>query len=523
MRGDRCATTSHETRPPRLFPEEQPATPPAMAAQMSLPVREHCFFFNAPDGDITLDDLIDAVERTAGDDSVHVLQHMGGSRFLVCTRNAAQATKLLVSEGFTVNDQKVAVEAVGPPVTFVNVFRYPAFLPDDPLTSVLSQYGKVKSVAFATVSNRQTKLNGVRVVRIEMTKPVPNFLTVAGHRVMLEYRGMRRVCARCSEVGHMASACRTPYCTRCGTFGHGTEGCDAECKKCGGKHGTRDCFRRRSYVAAARGLLAEHGTADGLTRSRVSAPPDGRHASPNLQVLRPKSPTLSPGYATLKNAAESTSASDSSDTNQRPSSASAACSVSAQESTSAVALGDFTTGSGSESSSPDSSRDAWVVDTSASEEQDSAEKDRETYEEEQVTLSVTDREFPPLPRGPSSDANYDDTPIKSCGHYVLPSDPPAAAPRPSLKSDADISKGSGTPSENKSKSGLERRHRSRSRRRPAAGTSLEESGRAESAERFLRRSIPPEGSSDSEAARRKNPKKLRRGSVGDGPPTASVD
>ncbi|KAL3217447.1 hypothetical protein MRX96_032361 [Rhipicephalus microplus] len=140
-------------------------------------------------------------------------------------------------------------------------------------------------------------------------------------------------------------------------------------------------------------------------------------------------PTLSPGYATLKNAAESTSASDSSDTNQRPSSASAACSVSAQESTSAVALGDFTTGSGSESSSPDSSRDAWVVDTSASEEQDSAEKDRETYEEEQVTLSVTDREFPPLPRGPSSDANYDDTPIKSCGHYVLPSDPPPRLPQ----------------------------------------------------------------------------------------------
>ncbi|KAL1476521.1 hypothetical protein MTO96_036446 [Rhipicephalus appendiculatus] len=90
----------------------------------------------------------------------------------------------MVTEGFTVNNEKVAVEAVGPPITFVNVFRYPAYLPDDPLTSALAQYGKVKGVGFATVTNRQTKLNGIRVVRMEMCKPVPNFTIIAGHRVM---------------------------------------------------------------------------------------------------------------------------------------------------------------------------------------------------------------------------------------------------------------------------------------------------------------------------------------------------
>ncbi|KAL1415242.1 hypothetical protein MTO96_029512 [Rhipicephalus appendiculatus] len=79
-------------------------------------------------------------------------------------------------------------------------------------------------------------------------------VAAAGHKIMCEYRGMRRVCARCGDVGHTATACTAEYCKRCGTFGHGTDGCEAECKRCGGKHGTRECFPKRSYVAAARGF-----------------------------------------------------------------------------------------------------------------------------------------------------------------------------------------------------------------------------------------------------------------------------
>ncbi|KAH7973275.1 hypothetical protein HPB52_023340 [Rhipicephalus sanguineus] len=135
---------------------------------------------------------------------------MGCSKFLVCIRNASQATKLMVAEGFKLNHEKVAVEAVGPPITYVNVYRLPAYLPDDVLTNALRQYGKVKSVTFATVATRQNKLNGVRVVKIEISKPVPNFITIQGHRVMFEYRGMRRVCARCGDNGRMATSYTTP-------------------------------------------------------------------------------------------------------------------------------------------------------------------------------------------------------------------------------------------------------------------------------------------------------------------------
>ncbi|KAH7943993.1 hypothetical protein HPB52_014170 [Rhipicephalus sanguineus] len=192
---------------------------------------------------------------------------MGGSKWLVCTRNANQATRLMVAEGFNVHREHVAVEAVGPP------------LPDDVLVNALGQYGKVNSVSFATVSNRQNKLNGVRVVRMEMCKPVPNFTTIAGHRVTCEYRGMRRVCAWCSELGHMATACSAAYCKRCGVFGHDTEGCTEECK-------------RRSYVAVARGFPSEMRNITSTSQPSTSRLPTGAASAHAL----PPTPTNAPDY-----------------------------------------------------------------------------------------------------------------------------------------------------------------------------------------------------------------------------------
>ncbi|KAL3201825.1 hypothetical protein MRX96_042779 [Rhipicephalus microplus] len=98
--------------------EERPLVPAIMAAQTNLSVRENCFFFKEPNGDLCLDNLIDAVERTAGDDSVHNFQHTGGSGFLMCTRTA-------VDEGFIVNNVKVAVVTVRPPITFAMCFDTP--------------------------------------------------------------------------------------------------------------------------------------------------------------------------------------------------------------------------------------------------------------------------------------------------------------------------------------------------------------------------------------------------------------
>ncbi|KAH6931926.1 hypothetical protein HPB50_001664 [Hyalomma asiaticum] len=124
---------------------------------------------------------------------------------------------------------------------------------------------------------------------MEMNILVPNFATIQGHRVMFEYRGMRRVCARCGEDGHVATACSSSYCKRCGTFGHETEGCEEECKRCGGRHGTRECFRRRSYVAAARGFPPINDNAPNREQVREPSSPEAVASTSGLQVLKPRS------------------------------------------------------------------------------------------------------------------------------------------------------------------------------------------------------------------------------------------
>lgn len=479
--------------------------------------------FSAPEGDVSVDDLIDAVERTAGDDSVFVLQHMGGAKFLVCTRNASQATRLMVAEGFEVNSVKVPVEAVGPPVTYVNVYRYPAFLPDEVLSNALAQFGKVKSISFATLPSRQTKLNGVRLVKIEMSRPVPNFLTIAGHRVMCEYRGMRRVCARCGESGHMATACTTAYCKRCSTFGHETEGCSAECKRCGGQHGTAECFRRRSYASAARGFpsLPDRATAPSQLRSPAS--PRAVGSSSRLQVLSPKSSsrTTTKGPLSEERDTSSDQVTDSGGTTTltatveetRMKASTAPASSSDTESS------DFETVSTPSSPlaspahplgevvcqslpvAPEASPDAPVLDAASSPDPKAPAN---------ALAPVTSEDLKPQAQDPARD----EVPIVSRGFYMLPGDrdgdrttllPPSvpSALRPNTTAD-------------QSAPGREQRTRSRSRRRKDDVEAARH--RTPSKEPRQRRPGPEGRSSDSDAPPHAKAKKLDTNSAGKGEP-----
>ncbi|KAH6947370.1 hypothetical protein HPB50_018523 [Hyalomma asiaticum] len=437
---------------------------------------------------------------------------MGGSKFLVCTRNANQATKLMVAEEFRLNHEKVAVEAVGPPVTYVNVYRLPAYLPDDVLTNSLQQYGKVKSVTFATVATRQNKLNGVRVVKMEMSKPVPNFTTIQGHRVMCEYRGMRRVCARCGDDGHVASACTRPYCKRCGVFGHDTEGCVEECKRCGGHHGTRDCFRRRSYVAAARGFPSASDpppNSDQSSEPALSKAPEAKIPAPDKK----KTPNYWDGDKTEENDARSAATSSLTHQGDQRDGSEDTGSVTSDSDHLAICTSESSSAEPSPNSSPSltSSGEEQAVPTFAA--------SLDTAQTASPNANTESLAQPPL--GMSRVACLDDAPIVSCGPYVLPPDHayviPASDPGPSRQTEA------APPTAGASQPGLVQRHRSRSRRREGDGDGSEPKERAGSTENNLRRSKTAVVSSDSDAARRAESKKPRKGSLGDGSPPPRGD
>ncbi|KAH6945249.1 hypothetical protein HPB50_007677 [Hyalomma asiaticum] len=384
---------------------------------------------------------------------------MGGSKFLVCTRNANQATKLMVAEGFRLNHQKVAVEAVGPPVTVI---------------------GSCANTA---------------------------------------------ACAGC-VLGAATTATRPPravswpYCKRCGVFGHDTEGCVEECKRCGGHHGTRDCSRRRSYVAAARGFPSASDPPPNSDQSSESALSKASASTSGLQVLKPKSPLptnkKTPNYwdgdKTEENDARS--AATSSLTHQRDQ-------RDGSEDTASVTSDSDLAICTSESSSAEPSPNSSPSPTSSDEEQAvptfAASLEAATTESPHANSESLAQ--PPL--GSSRVASLEDAPIVSCGRYVIPPEHayviPASDPGPSRQALVDSRTEAAPPT------GLSQRHRSRSRRGQGDRDGSEQKERAGSTENNLRRSKTAVVSSDSDAAWRAQSKKPRKGSLGDGSPPPRED
>ncbi|CAN8005519.1 unnamed protein product, partial [Ixodes hexagonus] len=222
-----------------------------MAPPTPTPTKAQSFLFSAP-SECPIDLIIDALYAIVGVNGLSHLQHHGANKYLAAVSSPAAAERLVAQGNLLLSNVVVPLEQVGPRTVYVSVFRLPPYVPDEALQTALGAYGKILSVNHPTYKDRPTLFTGTRVVRMEMAKPVPNFVTVAGHRVMMEYRGMKRVCARCGLEGHFGATCRTPRCSRCGVFGHSTEGCVAPCKRCGHNHATTDCTQRRSYSAVIR-------------------------------------------------------------------------------------------------------------------------------------------------------------------------------------------------------------------------------------------------------------------------------
>ncbi|KAH7966027.1 hypothetical protein HPB49_013187 [Dermacentor silvarum] len=76
-------------------------------------------------------------------------------------------------------------------------------------------------------------------------------MSIQGHRIRFDYRGIRKVCSRCGAEGDLGNTCETPRCERCEVCGHESAKCTSPCHRCAGNHVTADCFLPRAYASAA--------------------------------------------------------------------------------------------------------------------------------------------------------------------------------------------------------------------------------------------------------------------------------
>lgn len=190
-----------------------------MIEYRALPPKAHCFNFVAP-ANSTVDSIVDGFDAVLGPKQLDTLQHQGGMRFCVVVVSAAAAAKLNAAGCVTLSGVKTPVQCIGPKVIVVSVLRLLPFISEADLGTALSAYGRVMSIQYPTFKGFSFLKNGQRIVKIEMRKPIPNFLEVRGVRVRCKYRGVKRVCARCNKPGHNGNECKALWCARCLSFGH---------------------------------------------------------------------------------------------------------------------------------------------------------------------------------------------------------------------------------------------------------------------------------------------------------------
>lgn len=223
------------------------------------PPKAHVFYFTAPK-DVTVDDLVNALEEIVGRYGLDTLMHQGGYKFCAVAATAAAARKITEKGAVIVNGVSCPVACMGPQVVYVTVYRLNPVVSNADLAAALKPYGKVLNVSQPTWKSIQHVKTGMKLVKMEMAKAVPNFMSIRGFKAQFEYKGVRRVCARCGQSGHQVSDCKTPWCGRCSVYGHGDTDCNAQCRRCKGNHATADCLRPRSYADAASNFSEGHRT-----------------------------------------------------------------------------------------------------------------------------------------------------------------------------------------------------------------------------------------------------------------------
>lgn len=216
------------------------------------PPKQHFFNLRSPPG-TSVDEVIDAVEGLVTVNEIYSVQHLGAFDFQVGINSASAVQHLLEVGGLRLGNQVVPLVPVARQVASVTCMYLPSYISDNEVATSLKTFGTTLRIEEARYKDRPSIRTGTRYLKMEMKQdnPLPNFARVSGHRATFEYRGVRRLCRRCSLEGHYKAQCQTPFCRRCGIYGHPEETCSLACRRCGGAHASVDCTARKSYSMAA--------------------------------------------------------------------------------------------------------------------------------------------------------------------------------------------------------------------------------------------------------------------------------
>jgi hypothetical protein len=116
------------------------------------------------------------------------------------------------------------IEMAGLGTKPVRIGNLPPEIQEGILRAHIAPYGEIHTIQEAHWSNfyRYKVANGIRIGVIALTKHIPSYFTIVGHRVLVSYNGQPQTCFGCGDMEHLLQVCPKRR-TRGGSTGHLTQ------------------------------------------------------------------------------------------------------------------------------------------------------------------------------------------------------------------------------------------------------------------------------------------------------------
>ena len=163
--------------------------------------------------------------------NVHAVQFIGTAAKVTFAVEASKQ-EVLSHQAINIQGVQCAVRGGGPRAQNVLIYNYSVEGPEDLVRRALRPYGEVEDVKFRHWPHMPDVGDGVRIVRMIRSQPIPRHMVIGEVRVKVAYAGQQQVCDMCDAPGHITR--NWPDRNRC--FGCGQEG-----------HFSRNCPQRQIH------------------------------------------------------------------------------------------------------------------------------------------------------------------------------------------------------------------------------------------------------------------------------------
>lgn len=92
--------------------------------------------------------------------------------------------------------------------TTVKIHRIPIEISDNEIRKALNYYGKIENVMNDAWKNLPyTCYNDIKIIKMEIVKPIPSYIPIGGKYYWITYAGQMRTCRRCGSTLHEIKDC----------------------------------------------------------------------------------------------------------------------------------------------------------------------------------------------------------------------------------------------------------------------------------------------------------------------------